>query len=72
MLTQEGGRRDLLWRWRRGGGSGLQESHVGWKEQLAAAVLTEEHRQEDAGSAALIEGRGHALEHGVHLCGEEV
>lgn len=72
MLTQEGGRRDLLWRWRRAGGAGLQESHVGWKEQLTAAVLAEEHRQEDASCAALIEGRGHTLEHGIHLCGEEV
>lgn len=52
------------------GGSGLQKSHAGREEELAAAVLAEEHRQEDSGRAALVKGRGHLVEHGVHLKGE--
>lgn len=71
ILTHEGGRRDFLWRWRRVRGPGLEEGHVGWEEQLTAAVLTEENRQEDASGAALIKGRSHPLEHGIHLCGED-
>lgn len=37
------------------------------EEQLTAAVLAEEDRQEDASRAALVEGGSHALEHGIHL-----
>lgn len=53
------------------GGSGLQQRHVGREEELAAAVLAEEDRQEDSGRAALVKGRGHLVEHGVHLKGED-
>lgn len=69
VVTHERGRRDSLWRWRRVGGCGLQEGHAGGKQQLAATVLTEQNRQENAGCAALIKGRGHPLEHRVHLDG---
>lgn len=55
LFTPERGCWDSLLRWRRVRGSGLQEGHVGGKQQLAATVLTEENRQEDAGRAALIE-----------------
>lgn len=53
------------------GGSGLQQGHVGREEELAAAVLAEEDRQEDSGRAALVKGRGHLVEHGVHLEAED-
>lgn len=70
-LTHEWGCRDSLWRWGRVRGSGLKEGHVGRKQQLTATILAEENREEDAGRAALIEGRGHPLKHGVHLGGRE-
>lgn len=56
FLTHERGCRHRLCRWGRVRGSGLKERHVGWKQQLAATVLTEENRQEDAGCAALVKG----------------
>lgn len=70
LLTHEGrGQRDGLWRKGAAGGRGLQEGHVGREEELAAAVLAEEDRQEDARRAALVKGRRHLVEHRVHLKG---
>lgn len=67
LLTHEWRCRNTVGRWGRVRGSGLKDGHVGGKQQLAAAVLTEQNRKEDAGCAALIKGRGHPVKHGVHL-----
>lgn len=72
LTHKRGGQGDCLRR--RGGvrGSGLQEGHVGREEELAAAVLAEEDGKEDSSRAALVKGRGHLVEHGVHLEGVSV